>query len=88
MLSTQRIAIYLSLNIQVQRDSQAAEMLTIPLLPLTILLMWGWQVETVIYRWARRGSDLISRAEQSLGTVALVSLIGLKSVLYGLGVAG
>lgn len=88
MLSTQRIALYLSLNVQVQRDNQAAEMLTIPLLPLTVLLLWGWQVEMAIYRWARQGADLVSRGEQSLRTGAIVSIIGLKAVLYGLGVAG
>ncbi|NJN99901.1 MAG: hypothetical protein HC875_40245 [Anaerolineales bacterium] len=88
MLSTQRIALYLSLNVQVQRDNQAAEMLTIPLLPLTVLLLWGWQMETAVYRWARQGADLVNGVEQSLRTGALVSIIGLKSVLYGLGVAG
>ncbi|GIK40110.1 MAG: hypothetical protein BroJett011_39430 [Chloroflexota bacterium] len=88
MLSTQRIALYLSLNVQVQRDNQAAEMLTIPLLPLTALLLWGWQMEMAIYRWVRQGSDLVNRVEQSLRTGALVSVIGLKAVLYGLGVAG
>ncbi len=88
MLSTQRIALYLSLNIQVQRDNQAAEMLTIPLLPLTILLLWGWQMETVINRWVKGWSDWVRRMEQSLRTGVLVSVIGLKAVLYGLGVAG
>ncbi|MBE7472311.1 MAG: hypothetical protein HS114_24520 [Anaerolineales bacterium] len=88
MLSTQRIALYLSLNVQVQQDNQAAEMLTIPLLPLTILLLWGWQVEMVVYWWVRQGSHLVKRVEQSLRTGILVSLIGLKVVLYGLGVAG
>jgi hypothetical protein len=88
MLSTQRIALYLSLNVQVQRDNQAAKMLTIPLLPLSILLLWGWQMETVINRSVKGWSDWVRRVEQSLRTGALVSVIGLKAVMYGLGVAG
>ncbi|MCL4299094.1 MAG: hypothetical protein KJ077_25385 [Anaerolineae bacterium] len=63
-------------------------MLTIPLLPLTILLLWGWQMETVINRWVKGWSDWVRRGEQSLRTGVLVSVIGLKAVMYGLGVAG
>lgn len=80
-----RIAIFLSLNIQVEQAGQA-QLLTLPLLPLTAWLLTGWQW---YIRFSRGRQSVQLRLSEVLGRLNFwlaFTLIGWKSVLYGVGV--
>lgn len=80
-----RIAVFLSLNIQIEQAGQA-HLLTRPLLSLTalVLFLWHWyagfsQIVTSVQR------DL-DKLDQSLNVWLTLVVIGWKSTLYGVGV--
>lgn len=85
MLST-TIGIFLSLNIQVERDGQRL-FLNLPLLPLTAWLWLGWQGYLRLGHWGRTGQAGLKRLFERLTLWLTLTHIGCKSILYGVGVA-
>lgn len=80
------VAIYLSLNIQVQDEHGPDWMLAIPVLPLNFWLWWGWQFQTVVDRLATTIVNQVVSIGDRVQVALMVLSIGWKSSLYGLGV--
>ncbi len=91
VLSTS-ISVYLSLNVHAQKDNGTTNLLTIPLLSLTTLLLWWWNLQTITgyigwhiaYAVARiRGQIEIWR--RIIFTALALCEIGVRSIIYGAG---
>lgn len=83
------VAIYLSLNIQVQDDYSPDWLLTIPLLPLNFWLEWGWQARLItrqMFSWWRYCDQGAITYSQRWGIAITLLGIGCKASLYGLGI--
>lgn len=86
MFST-TIAIFLSLNIQVQSEGGPVQLLTFPLLGLTSWLLGWWQVQaTIRRRYDALKAGIVELNEQLRVPLVLVT-IGFRSLLYGVGIA-
>ncbi len=90
LLST-NIGVYLSLNIQVQKDKRESGLWAIPLISLSSLLLWWWSLSSFL----NRPRSIITNAAGKVSTLqkttfVLITLfgIGTRSVLYGVGLSG
>jgi hypothetical protein len=86
------IAVFVALNMQVRRENRA-ELITLPLLHLTPLLIWGWKVSRFLGSWGHlqskinQGFQNVKDLAHALTVTVTVINIGLRSILYGLGVS-
>lgn len=94
LLSTS-LAVYLSLNVQIQRDDGENQLLTFPLLQLATWLMVAWQLKAVLYRPVEYVEAIFNRLDHWLQVqqaefkpATIMAGIGIRSLLYGLGVMG
>ena len=89
------LAVYLSLNIQIQQDNGEDHLLTLPLVQLSAWLMAALQLQTALHQLAGQ----IEQAQMALCDWLNISLsefkpfatllgIGVRSLLYGFGVTG
>ncbi len=91
-LMSTTIAVFVALNMQVRREDRA-ELIILPLLHLTPLLIWGWKVSRFLSSWSHlekkinRGFQSVEDLARSLTVTVTVINIGLRSILYGLGVS-
>jgi hypothetical protein len=88
------VKVYLSLNIQAEKDSGESGLLTIPLLSLNTLVMFLWSLHTfatpVVLRLRKVSAKMkrfIRDIHHRIIIIATLFDIGLKSLAYGLGVA-
>ncbi len=84
MLQT-TVAIFLSINVHVTRD-QTHRLLTIPILPLTLLLAWSWSLTDAAIRLIEPIDRNLDDLQQRLSVGLILLVIGCRSVLYGAGV--
>ena len=94
LLSTS-LAVYLSLNIQIQQDNGEDHLLTLPLVQLSAWLMAALQLRTVLQRLARQIGqvyltlcDWLNAPLAEFRPLATLLGIGVRSLLYGFGVSG
>lgn len=80
-----RIAIFLSLNVQVEQAGQI-QLLTLPLLPLTAWLLAGWPWYARFRRLQHSVQIGLAEVWEYLNFWLTFTSIGWKSILYGVGV--
>lgn len=87
LLSTS-VGVYLSLNVQVQKDNNHPGLLTFPLLNLTTLLLWWWALQSGLGQARQLISEIQVWAavqQQQISLALTVFNIGIRSLLYGAG---
>ena len=80
------IAVFLSINVQVERGGQAW-LYSLPLLPLTTWLAAWWYLRSTVRRLNRTIRATLADISDSLAIWLAVTNVGIKSVLFGIGVA-
>lgn len=94
-LMSTTIAVFVGLNMQIRRENRA-ELITLPLLHLTPLLIWAWKTSNLLTGLTRSWSSLVVVARRwmnhqldhlsyILDIGVILTGIGLRSILYGLG---
>lgn len=84
MLNT-TIAVFLSINVQVEQNGQT-RLFTLPLLSLTTWLLGWWRLKAVASRLREDISICLTSIRGWCMICLVVSDIGFKSILYGAGV--
>lgn len=86
------MAVYLSLNIQVQHDNNPAGLITVPLMPLTAWLLWWWNLRLVASHLVQDTRVLLNRFGELTASIyedmlitGTVMNIGFKAMLFGVG---
>ena len=64
------VAVALSLNVQVHKNGQS-QLLTLPLLSLTRLLLMWWQIKTATQGWALSANTRIEKTMQAMAGITI-----------------
>ena len=94
VLST-TVSVYLALNVHARKDNGKTGLLTIPLVRLTTILLWWWNLQGMTQNLSWHLNRCIAGiqtrldARQRAMAPGLTLLgIGVRSVLYGVGLTG
>ena len=85
MLTT--VGVFLSLNVQIIDDDGRRESVFLPLFSLSALLLRWWQMTVWVHHVYTMFTKLSQRICGKFEMYRLIAGIGLKSLLYGAGVA-
>ena len=91
LLST-NIRVYLSLNVQARKDNGEIGLFALPLLSLTTVLLWWWNLQTIINQISWKMNRYVALIQtwfdtwqQQLSLAQTLFEIGMRSALYGIG---